>query len=65
MPQPPSPGSCILLEDGDTFHLGGPQHGATFVLRCLNADFNLGVSTAAVCVTACEFERDYDDHALL
>ena len=48
MPQPPSPGSCILLEAGDTFHLGGPQHGATFVLRCLNAD--VGVSMAAACV---------------
>ena len=36
------------MEDGDTFHLGGPQHGATFVLRCLNAD--VGVSMAAACV---------------
>jgi hypothetical protein len=29
------------LEDGDTFHLGGLQHGATFVMRCLNVDVGM------------------------
>jgi len=32
-------GSCIVIRDGDSFHLGSARNGATFVLRSLNSDF--------------------------